>query len=410
VGMQPEVEYLGYLIGRGTLKMLPDRIKMWTEIKTPPHRRNESGRYTPPLRKQVRMFLGATGFYRKFIRDYAEISAPLSDITKTSTNIEWGEEHEKAWKTIQKLMSVSPILTQPDPNKEFILDTDASGIGIGAALLQRNEEGTAMPIGYFSKKLNPTEKGYSTLEREALAILRGIEKFSQFLRGRRFVVITDHMNLEWLMSGVHLKDRLLDWAIKLREFEFEVRYREGKLNALADMLSRLPPEQLPAGKNVEIAMIMERGDRVKNDIFVKPLQRLIHPEPSIVLKGKICRVPRDFRGRLEIEETMKNLVIREKKEEKEKKNKKKNKNGEWRVMTEKEVEEEVMERKVKEKLRQVKERVKQLKAIKKAKRLERNSKETQKEERRVSMEKGKKVGDNKLIEFCVLGDGNDYYR
>ena len=185
------------------------------------------------------MFLGAAGFYRKFIRNFASITAPLTELTKLSQRAVWQPIHTEAWKTLQKCLTTYPILKQPDPSKEFIVDTDASNVGIGAVLLQRDEKGDTHPIAYASRKLTPPEQRFSTREQEALAILFAVDKFNVFILGRKFTVVTDHKSLSWLMTAPALKGRLLNWAFKLRSYDFTIVYRRGADNHMADMLSRL---------------------------------------------------------------------------------------------------------------------------------------------------------------------------
>jgi len=110
---------------------------------------------------------------------------------------------------------------------------------VGAILIQKDEDGHPHPVAYASRKMTTAETLYSTREQEALAILFAIEKFDEYVRGRRFTVITDHRSLSWLMKVPVLKGRLLNWAYKLRAYDFDIVYRKGSENAMADMLSRL---------------------------------------------------------------------------------------------------------------------------------------------------------------------------
>ena len=275
-----EVAYLGYIIGRGTLKMDPAKIAAIRNIKTPPQTQVD-GRYRPDLRKQVRSFLGAAGFYRKFIRDYAILSATLTDLTKTTQKPVWREEHTRAWRQIQEGLATYPILRQPDPDKEYIVDTDASNVGMGAVLLQRDEKAQPHPVCYASRKLTPAEQRYSTREQEALAILFAVEKFEPFIKGRRFTVITDHRSLSWLMTTPTLKGRLLNWAYKLRSFDFSILYRKGSENKMADMLSRLVYKI-----DVEVNLLSVLSvERVKSEtVRMSTVARIMHQRDNGSLK------------------------------------------------------------------------------------------------------------------------------
>ena len=119
---------------------------------------HEEGRSKPDLRKQVRRFLGAAGFYRKFVRGFATLTAPLTELTKTTERIKWMPEHTLAWKALQQAMASYPILRQPDSGREYFVDTDASNVGLGAALLQRGEDGILHPVAYASRTLTPMEQ------------------------------------------------------------------------------------------------------------------------------------------------------------------------------------------------------------------------------------------------------------
>jgi len=111
-------------------------------------------------------------------------------------------------------------------------------VGLGAALMQRGEDGIPHPVAYASRKLTPVEQTYSTREQEALAIVFAIDKFDCYLAGRRFTVVTDHRSLSWLMTQPMVKGRLANWAYKLRNYDFTIVYRRGSENHLADFLSR----------------------------------------------------------------------------------------------------------------------------------------------------------------------------
>ena len=195
---------------------------------------------TPKTKKGVRAFLGLTGYYRRFIPDYASIAAPLSDLTRNSLPniVKWGGDCEKAFQRLKDLLCKSPILHNPDFEKPFILQTDASDRGVGAVLSQKDCNGDDHPIAYFSKKLLPREERYSTVEKECLAIKLGIHTFRVYLLGRSFTVQTDHHSLTWLDRVKENNARLTRWSLSLQPYQFDVVYRPGKANGNADALSR----------------------------------------------------------------------------------------------------------------------------------------------------------------------------
>ena len=226
------VKYLGHIVSFGKIEMDPDKL---AAIRDFPYPENV---------KKVQKFLGLTGYYRKFIYRYADIAQPLTRLTRQDTPWVFGPEEKRACNTLKSLMLEKPILTQPDFDRQFYLDTDASGVGLGAVLLQLGDDGTFRPVAYISRQLNKQELNYSVREIEGLAIFWAVNKLTEFLRGRPFTVITDHHSLSWMRdvdpSGKTQK-RLYRWIDKLEtNFTFNILYREGKQNLIADALSRSP--------------------------------------------------------------------------------------------------------------------------------------------------------------------------
>jgi len=193
----------------------------------------------PQTKKQVRSFLGAVNYYRKFIPHCAQLMAPLSDLTKKlSPNIvEWNQELDKAFKELKEVLAKAPILKLPDLNKEFVIQTDASGVGIGCVLMQ-NYEGVNHPVAYASRKLLEREQRYSVEERECLAIMWGIEKFDRYLFGKQFVIETDHCGLQYMREGRMKNARVMRWSLALQNYSFKVNYIKGCNNVISDYLSR----------------------------------------------------------------------------------------------------------------------------------------------------------------------------
>ena len=222
--------YLGHVVGSGVVK--PEGTKLDAVSSFP----------RPETKKEVCCFLGLTGYYRRFIKDFASTAAPLSDLTRKNapSNVEWTPACEKAFQMLKKQMCSQPVLHNPDFSKSFILQTDASNRGVGAVLSQVDEGGDEHPIGFFSRKLLPREEDYSTVEKECLAIKLAVEAFRVYLLGRHFVIQIDHHSLEWMERMKENNNRLTRWSLALQPFNFTIRYRKGKDNQNADALSRLP--------------------------------------------------------------------------------------------------------------------------------------------------------------------------
>ncbi len=145
--------------------------------------------------------------------------------------------HEKAFIALKNYICNAPILRLPELSKIFILQTDASCDGIGAVLLQEND-GTKHPVAFASKKLLPREKNYSTIEREALAIVWGIQKFENYLYGQHFQLETDHHPLQYLAKAKFTNGRLMRWALALQPYRFTIRAIKESENVGADFLSQ----------------------------------------------------------------------------------------------------------------------------------------------------------------------------
>ena len=144
---------------------------------------------------------------------------------------------EQAFQTLKNYVCVHPVLRLPDMSKPFILQTDASADGIGAILLQEDEQ-MKHPVAFGSKKLLPRERNYSTIEREALAIVWGIQKFQNYLMGTHFFLETDHHPLQYLDKAKYQNSRIMRWSLLLQPYRFTVRAIKGKENVGADFLSR----------------------------------------------------------------------------------------------------------------------------------------------------------------------------
>ena len=210
VGYQ-NLEFLGHGIGDGKLTTNPALLKKIQATER------------PKTKREVRLFLGLTGFYRKFIPNYSEIAVPLTDLTKKGhpNKVVWEESQERAYQTLKNALDSPPILRLPDHEKEFFLRCDASDVSIASILLQESE-GVLHPVGYASRKLESRERNYSTIERECLAVVWAIEKFDMYLFNIPFTIQTDHKPLVYLDRSKGLNRRLVRWAMFLQEYRYRV--------------------------------------------------------------------------------------------------------------------------------------------------------------------------------------------
>ena len=225
-----ECTFLGHIVGHGQVRPHPDKIDAVVSFPV------------PETKKQVRTFLGLTGYYRKFIPHYSTIAAPLTDLTKKSepNRIIWNEGCEQAFRQLQGILCSGPVLRNPNFDQLFILQTDASNRGVGAVLSQAAESGEEHPVAYYSRKLLPREEKYAVIEKECLAIKLAVHTFRTYLLGRTFLIQTDHHALEWLNRIKNDNPRLTRWSLALQPYQFTIRHRPGVANQNADALSRGP--------------------------------------------------------------------------------------------------------------------------------------------------------------------------
>uniref|UniRef100_A0A8C9T6V6 Gypsy retrotransposon integrase-like protein 1 n=5 Tax=Scleropages formosus TaxID=113540 RepID=A0A8C9T6V6_SCLFO len=225
------VDFLGYILTPNGVTMDPQKVSAvlsWPQPKTV---------------KDLQRFLGFANFYRRFIRNFSSVAAPLTALLKGAPRrLTWTPEASQAFEDLKKRFTSAPILKHPDPKLPFIVEVDASEAGVGAVLSQRQGSPLKLyPCAYFSHKMSPTEQNYDVGNRELLAIKMALEEWRHWLEGAThpFLVLTDHRNLEYLQKAKRLNSRQARWAMFFTRFRFTVTYRPGSKNGKADALSRL---------------------------------------------------------------------------------------------------------------------------------------------------------------------------
>ena len=229
--LRKEVQYLGHVITENGIK--PDERKTLAVENFP----------IPKNLKEIKSFLGLAGYYRKFIKKFSDIVSPITKLLKKDQDFKWGEEQQNAFDSLKTSLTTAPVLQYPDFRKKFILTTDASGTALGA-ILSQGELGQDRPIAFASRMLNKCELNYSTIEKELLAIVWGVQHYRPYLYGREFTIYTDHRPLKWLNNNKDLSSRLLRWRLKLEEYSYQIEYIKGKSNTSADALSRINHEEI----------------------------------------------------------------------------------------------------------------------------------------------------------------------
>ncbi|WVZ76979.1 LOW QUALITY PROTEIN: hypothetical protein U9M48_024887, partial [Paspalum notatum var. saurae] len=183
--------------------------------------------------KDLRGFLGLTGYYRKFIKNYGMISKPLTTLLKKGVQFLWTPEVNNEFLVLKQALIQAPVLAIPDFSKEFVLETDACDLGLGAVLMQEGH-----PIAYLSKPLSPRNQSLSVYEKECMAILLAVEKWRSYLQHQKFVIKTDHRSLLYL-TDQRVSTKLQHKAmVKLMDLNYTIQYKQGSSNAAADALSR----------------------------------------------------------------------------------------------------------------------------------------------------------------------------
>ena len=222
--------FLGYIISPGGVAM--DEKKVNAVLNWP----------EPTTLKELQRFLGFANFYRRFIRNFSTVVAPLTSMVKKGAHrLQWSESTHQAFQTLKQRFSNAPILCHPDPSLPFIVEVDASNTGIGAILSQRPDPAAKLhPCAFYSRKLNSAERNYSVGDRELLAMKAAFEEWRHWLEGAThpFTVLTDHKNLEYLRTAKRLNPRQARWSLFFTRFDFSVTYRPGSKNTKADALSR----------------------------------------------------------------------------------------------------------------------------------------------------------------------------
>ena len=221
-----EMIYLGHIVSSQGLKTDPEKVHAVASYPT------------PTTVKELERFLGMISWYQKFIPHFADVAAPLHALKKKNSTWNWTAECGKAFEVLKTSLISEPILGYPDTGSQFTVHTDASNLGLGAVLTQK--QGSDMKtIAFASRSLSPAERNYSTTEKECLAVVWALEKWRPYLEGRLCRVITDHQALCWLFRKNKQNGRLARWILRLQDFKFQVVYRPGTQNQVPDALSRL---------------------------------------------------------------------------------------------------------------------------------------------------------------------------
>ena len=223
-----EVVYLGLILTPDGVKMDPSKVKNILEWQT------------PRTLKELQSFMGFANFYRRFIENFSLCCKPLTALTRKDTPFVWTSVCQQAFDNLKLRFTQAPVLRHFDPELDIIVETDASDEVVAGVLSQRDHQGVIRPVAFFSTKMSPAELNYEIYDKELLAIIRAFEEWRPELQGSKFPVqvITDHKNLEYFMTNKLLTPRQARWSTFLSQFDFKIKYRPGRLNTVADALTR----------------------------------------------------------------------------------------------------------------------------------------------------------------------------
>jgi hypothetical protein len=245
-----ELTFVGFHISSAGIAPSPEKVKV---LKEWPRMKNV---------QEVRQFVGFAQFYKRFIKNFASIAAPLTDLTRGTgikkRPIVWTDECQRSFDTLKQLLSSSPVLQVVDMDKPFRIEVDASDRGCGAVLLQPGEDYNAQwhPICFESKKFSEAERKYPAQERELLGILHSLRTWRCFIDGcpKGYKVYSDHLPLQYFRTKDKPPSRLVRWISELELYSPEIIYKPGKENEIPDILSRMnfdSPSEQPASESME---------------------------------------------------------------------------------------------------------------------------------------------------------------
>lgn len=223
------LKFLGHEISPGQCR--PDKEKVQAVLDYP----------QPTTVKQLQAFLGLAGYYRGFIPQFSITARPLTELLKKKQRWRWEPPQEEAFRALKQSLAHDVVVNLPDLNRPFVVETDASGVGIAAVLLQAAENDAQLqPIFFISRVLTEAQQHYTVQEWECLAVVWAVDKFRPYLGFTEFEVHCDHSSLSWMFTTDQTSPRVKRWVLRLQGFNCRIKHRRGLANVPADALSRAP--------------------------------------------------------------------------------------------------------------------------------------------------------------------------
>eukprot|EP00253_Pinus_taeda_P018243 PITA_18243 len=216
-----EIQYLGHVISKEGIAVDPEKIKAIMDWPVPKDVAD------------IRSFMGLAGYYRIFVEGFSKVAFPITSLQKKGKAFQWTPNCQQSFEQLKHLLTTAPILRIADPDKDYVVCTDASKEGVGGVLMQ---EGRV--VAYESRKLKEHEQKYSAYDLELTAVIHALKMWRHYLVGRKFLLLTDHHSLTNYFSQPTLNARQARWVDFLSGFDFEIKHLQGKENRVADALSR----------------------------------------------------------------------------------------------------------------------------------------------------------------------------
>jgi reverse transcriptase-like protein/integrase-like protein len=265
-------KYLGFIVTTEGIEVDPEKTAVIQNWKK------------PSTVKGVQSFLGFCNFYRRFIKDYSRIARPLNWLTKANLPFQWDTDCQTAFDELKKRLASAPVLRHYQPDLPTRIETDASDEVI-AGVLSQQKGNDWHPVAYYSKSMSPPEQNYEIHDKEMLAIVRALEEWRAELEGlqrkERFDILTDHKALEYFMTTKKLNARQARWAEFLSRFYFLIRYRPGKQNTLADVLTRKQVGKNQSGHRLQVLLKPDCLEEKVTQEFMGELMP-VELEPTVV--------------------------------------------------------------------------------------------------------------------------------
>jgi transposase InsO family protein len=242
------VDLLGFVISKDGISANPEKVTAIQELAPPTSVRG------------VRSFLGLANYYRQCVPGYAQIVEPLLALTRKNARFHWSCECQVAFEKLKRALVSKRVMAYPDPHRPYKLYTDACNYAIGGILVQVDQNGIERPIQYISHQLSSTQRKWATIEKEAYAVIYAITKLRTYLYGAEFTIYTDHKPLTSLFTKEMVNTKIQRWAVLIAEYGAKIKYRKGKNNIRADMLSRIESDR------DEVAILADYDEQELNEV------------------------------------------------------------------------------------------------------------------------------------------------